>query len=398
MARKYYRKFKRLQKEGQNSQIVLKLRAAWKRKSTRGIAGVLIVVAVILGVYLFNTYHRYDDYKVLKSIRIEGGANSRYIPFEKFIVKYNSDGVSYIDGKETVWTDAYEMKAPMADVCGSYLAIADKNTNDILIYNKKGRTGTVSTSYPITKIEIAKQGVVAALLEDKKANYIEVYDKEGKRLVSHKTLIAENGYPVNFSLSDDGTKMIVSYVSVNKGMLSSKIRFYNFSDAGKNSENRMVGEFDQYGETIVPTVCFVSNNDAIAVGEDVFSIYKMKDKPDLKKEIKLKDEIQKVFYSEEYTGFVFKNTNSSNPYRVEVYNSNGNRVMKTEIGMNFDTVKFAEKNVLMYNDMNCMLLSLKGVKKFEHTFKGELSDIIPAGGTRSYLFMTNSAIEKVKLK
>ena len=239
---------------------------------------------------------------------------------------------------------------------------------------------------------------MAALLEDENANYIEVYDKEGKQLVSHKTLIDENGYPLTFSLSDDGTKMMVSYILVNNGIISDKIRFYNFSKAGKNSADRMVGEFGQYEETIVPAVQFISNNDAVAVGDNVLSIYNMKDKPNLKKEIKFKDEIHKVFYDEGYVGFVFKNANSKNPYRIEIYNLNGNRVMKFDIQMDFNSFSFAGKNVLMYNDMNCQIISFKGVEKFQHTFKGEILGIIPMDNSRTYLFMTNSAIEKVRLK
>lgn len=398
MARKYYRKFKRIRREGQNSSTVLSIRAALKTTRVRSIIGVVLVIAIFSGIYLYNRYNKYSDYKVVKSIKIDGGADSKYVPFGKFVVKYSSDGISYIDGKETIWDDAHEMKAPIVDVCGEYLAIADKNTNDIFIYNKKGKQGKVSTSYPITKLEIAEQGVVSALLEDENANYIEVYDKEGKQLVSHKTLIDEGGYPLNFSLSDDGTKMMVSYILINNGTLSNKVRFYNFSKAGKNSADRMVGEFGQYQETIVPTVQFVSNNDAVAVGDNLLSTYKMKEKPNLKKEIKFKDEIRKVFYNEDYVGLVFKNTNSKNPYRVEIYNLNGSRVMKSDIMMDFDTIQFAGKNVLMYNDMNCQIISLKGVKKFEHTFKGEISGIIPLDGSRTYLFMTSTAIEKVRLK
>ena len=134
------------------------------------------------------------------------------------------------------------------------MAIADKNTNDIFIYNDKGRQGQVSVSYPIVKLEVAKQGVVAALLEDKTSNYIEVYDKEGKQLVSHKSIIDENGYPINFSMSDDGERMAVSYLTVKNGSFENKIQFYDFSNSGKNIENRMVKEFSGYGETIVPTI------------------------------------------------------------------------------------------------------------------------------------------------
>lgn len=398
VARKYSRKFRRLKKEGQSSKIVLNIRAVLKSTRVRIILGFVLVAALISGIYLYNKYHKYDGYKVIKSLNVESGASSKFVPFGKFVVKYSSDGISYIDGKETIWDEAYEMKSPIVDVCGSYLAVCDKNTNDIFVYNEDGKQGKITTSYPIIKIEVAEQGVVAALLEDKNANYIEVYDKEAKQLVSHKTLINENGYPLNFSLSEDGTKMIVSYLSVNSGTISNKILFYNFSKAGKNASDRMVGGFEQYEEMVVPTVQFVSNNDAIAVGENILSIYKMKNKPVLQKEVSFKDEVHKVFYDENYVGLVFENTNSKNPYRLEVYNLNGKRVMKTEIDMDFDTFKFAEKNVIMYDDMNCQIISLKGIKKFEYNFKEEIKSIIPMDDSKTYLFMTNSAIEKIRLK
>ena len=57
-----------------------------------------------------------------------------------------------------------------------------------------------------------------------------------------------------------------------------------------------------------------------------------------------------------------------------------------------------EKNVLMYDDMNCQIISFDGVKKYKHTFRGEINSIIPVDGSNTFLFMTNSKIQKVKLK
>ena len=125
-----------------------------------------------------------------------------------------------------------------------------------------------------------------------------VFDREGNKLVSHKTLLDENGYPVDFSLSESGEKMAVSYIKVNNGAMANKIVFYNFSKAGKNSDNRVVGTFDQYKDVIVPMVKFTSENDVIAVGENVLSIYEMRSKVSLNEDIKIKDEIQKAFYSD----------------------------------------------------------------------------------------------------
>ena len=42
--------------------------------------------------------------------------------------------------------------------------------------------GSVDTSLSISQIEVAKQGIVAAVLEDTTANYINLYNTDGSRL------------------------------------------------------------------------------------------------------------------------------------------------------------------------------------------------------------------------
>ena len=357
-----------------------------------------IVCALLLAIYLFCVYRTYNNYKVRKTIKIETGTNSQYQAFGEFVVKYSNDGISYINGTETIWNEAYEMKSPIVDVCGDYLAIADKNSNTIYIFNKKGKVGEVNTSYPIIKIEVAQQGVVAALLEEASANYIELYDKEGNLIVSHKSLLSENGFPLSFSISNDGEKMMTSYLSIKEGSTENQVIFYNFSNVGKDEVDRVVGTFNQYGETIVPAVYFVSNEDAIAIGDNVLTIYKMKEKPTIRKEIKFDKEIQKVFYNEKYVGLIFENSKGNTPYKMEVYSLSGEKIMSKEIEMNLDHVKFAGKNVLMYDDVTCELISLKGVVKFKHVFTKQLDAIVPMESTNTFLLMTKNKIEEISLK
>lgn len=357
-----------------------------------------IVCALLLAIYLFCVYRTYNNYKVRKTIKIETGTNSQYQAFGEFVVKYSNDGISYINGTETIWNEAYEMKSPIVDVCGDYLAIADKNSNTIYIFNKKGKVGEVNTSYPIIKIEVAQQGVVAALLEEASTNYIELYDKEGNLIVSHKSLLSENGFPLSFSISNDGEKMMTSYLSIKEGSTENQVIFYNFSNVGKDEVDRVVGTFNQYGETIVPAVYFVSNEDAIAIGDNVLTIYKMKEKPTIRKEIKFDKEIQKVFYNEKYVGLIFENSKGDTPYKMEVYSLSGEKIMSKEIEMNLDHVKFAGKNVLMYDDVTCELISLKGVVKFKHVFTKQLDAIVPMESTNTFLLMTKNKIEEISLR
>lgn len=398
VANKYIRKFRRLKKEGQNSTYMKNTKKVLEKRAAK--LGIIVAVILIIvgALFFYKKYHKYTTYKVIESTNIKGGASSKYIPFGDYVIKYSYDGIAYIKDKETVWEEAYEMKQPIIDVCDDYVAIADKNTNDIFIYNDKGRQGQVSVSYPIVKLEVAKQGVVAALLEDKTSNYIEVYDKEGKQLVSHKSIIDENGYPINFSMSDDGERMAVSYLTVKNGSFENKIQFYDFSNSGKNIENRMVKEFSGYGETIVPTISYVSNSQVVAIGENIVSIYKVGNKDITKKDIKIKEEIQKVFYNDKYVGLVFKNASTDRPYRIEVYNSSGSQILNSTVDIDFENVTFAGDNILMYSDMRCEILSIKGVKKFQTNFKGQIYGLMPYDDSKTYLLMTNSKIQKIRLK
>lgn len=110
----------------------------------------------------------------------------------------------------------------------------------------------------------------------------------------------------------------------------------------------------------------------------MFLLYiRWKEKPTIRKEIKFDKEIQKVFYNEKYVGLIFENSKGDTPYKMEVYSLSGEKIMSKEIEMNLDHVKFAGKNVLMYDDVTCELISLKGVVKFKHVFTKQLDAIVP---------------------
>ena len=227
--------------------------------------------------------------------------------------------------------------------------------------------------------------------------YIEVFDKEGNLLVSHKSLLIENGYPLNFSLSDDGEKMIVSYVEVAAGSIKSKVVFYNFGSAGKNKKDRVVASFNQYKDELVPFVNFTDSSTAVAVSENRITVYSVGDEPQVDEEEKYNGEAQKVFYDEDYIGLVFKNKSDNKPYRVVVYNTGLSEKMNEEVGLAFDTIKFADKNVLMYNDKNALVMSKHGVEKFKTTFKKSVTDIIPLDSDTDFLVTYNDRAEEIEL-
>ena len=368
-----------------------------KRKRIQLIIACAVVIVVALSIAIYKKNVSYNQFKVVKSLDTDDGNGNQYVAFSNFCLKYGLDGISYVNGKETVWSQAYEMSNPIVDVCGKYVAVADKGGNTIYVFDEQSGRGQINTTYPIVSIEIANQGVVAALLEEDNANYIEAYDKEGTLLISHKTLLNGNGYPLSFSLSEDGTKMVVSYVCINSGVVESKILFFNFGGVGQNEVDRVVGGVN-YKSTVIPTVKFLQNNVAIAVGDNILSIYKMREKPVAQEEIKIKQEIKKLFYNSDYIGLVYENDSGSKKYKVVVYDTRGNKVMEKSIDMDFKDIKFTGRNILVYDDLNCKIIPFKGKEKFSYTFEQTINTVMPTDKFREYLIITNNKVERIRIK
>ena len=252
----------------------------------------------------------YSSYKTLNKVSLahldEMVVSENCRAFSGGIIRYNSYGMSYYSGGKEVWNSSFNIDNPVIDVCGGYIAIAQKDSCEITLIDKSGNQRKIQTSYPIKSVEVSKQGVVAATLDDGDACYIEISDKDGTSIASGRTVLAGDGYPIDISISNDGTRLVASYLSVSNGSTQSKGVFYNYSSVGQNEVDRIVGGFNQYKSTIVPDVEFINNTTAVAFGDNMFTIYSIEQKPMIAYEEKFEDKIDMVFHSSKYIGIVHK--------------------------------------------------------------------------------------------
>ena len=396
MSNKLNQKRKQLRKTIEDIDYKEKAKELLGKRTIKILIVVFCVVLFFVSCHLYKTYKTYDGYDVKDTIKIKSGDSTEIEPFGKFICMYSRNGISYIDEHDSVWNESHEMKNPMVDVCQNYLAITDKNTNTIFVYNKSGKQGEITTSYPVVKMEVAKQGVVAVLLRNNDVNYIEMFDKDGTLLVSHKTLLTDNGYPLNFTLSDDGKQIIVSYVNLQNGVVSNKVSVYDFGDRGKDKKDRVLKQFDEFKDQVVPTVAYVGDDYVWAVGEHMVSMLTVGSNPRVKDSVKIKDDIHQVFYSRDYMGLIFETDDDKHPYKVKVYNKSLKMVMETYIDMNYSDIAISGDNVLVYNGSSAKLISMKGVKKFDYHFKKAISKIIPLND-EEYLIKRKNELQRVTL-
>lgn len=366
------------------------------------VIGVLAVVVIAILAFSFFGVSNYNSYEVVEDTGVQNTSMADYVPYQNALLKYSKDGAVYINEKgEAVWNETFAMKMPRADVSGDYVAIADLNGNDVYIFNKAGKVANTTMPYQICDIAVAGQGEFAVVLKADKANYINIYDKNGTQISERQTTIDKSGYPMDIDLSEDGEKLFSAYLSIDGVETKYSLSAYNFGVAGQNENaDRLMGGY-QLDDTVVAKVEFLDNNTICAFGDNQIIIYSMRQKPSKKAEIILEDEVQSVAFNSSYIGIVLPNDEDKRadaPYKLELYNTNGRKVMGQKIDFDYDNVRIIGDEIIFTGGTECRIYTTDGKQKFSCIFKKNVTDLIPTGYSRRYIVLYESGSEVIKLK
>ncbi len=324
-------------------------------------------------------------------------SDSGFVKFAYFgenMIKYTKDGATYIDASgKNIWTQSYEMKSPIINVNGDYVIIADQQGNDIYICNTTGCTGVAKTQLPITKAAVSAKGVTAAVVEDSTASYIFYFKKDGDELgINIKMLLSGDGYPVDLALSPDGQQIVMSVMYMTNGALKNKVVFYDFSEIGKNVNNRFVGGFEEeFDDKMVARVRYLNDETVCAFSDKGLTFISVKDViPDVNViSVPVEEEIESICYSDKYAAVVVDNP-SGNPYRLDVYTTDGKQKTSFDFDYDYTGVEIDGEKIMLYNEESCRVYNMDGNLKFNGQMdfavscvrdsKKHVNSLIVAGG------------------
>lgn len=386
-----------------------------RKKALLFLMGILFVGALGFCGYRYFHEYEYTEYSVgwEKSMRYTdasaedaGGdgqdtagktvSDSGFVKFARFgenMIKYTKDGATYIDaGGKTIWTQGYEMKTPVININGEYAVIADQQGNELYICNTAGCTGVAKTQLPITKAAVSAKGVAAAIVEDGTASYVFYYKKDGEDLkISIKMLLSGDGYPVDLALSPDGKQVVMSVMYMKNGALKNKVVFYDFSEIGKNVNNRFIGAFEEeFDDKMVGRVRYLNEETVCAFSDKGLTFISVKNViPDTNVvTVLVEEEINSICYSSQYAGVVVDSL-SGDPYRIDIYSASGAKAGSIEFDYPYSGVEIDGDKVILYNEESCRVYSLDGHLKFNGSFdfpvsmvgngKNHLNSLIVAG-------------------
>jgi len=366
-----------------------------------------ITAGLLTVLVAWNIYHgrkSYRAYAVLNQQDVSQGSLVGYEPFKRGFLKYSKDGVSYIGEKnETYWSSSFEMKDPVIDVNGAYAVIADRTGNILQIFDEKhGKIGECRTERSLDSASVSAGGIVATLEEDSVASYIQFYNPDGTVLdITVKALLEGDGFFTALDLSDDGSQVLVGAAYLEGGVLHGKVAAYDFSEKESSGKGPMRGGVEPFaGKNLISEVRYLQNGTAFAASTRGLFFFRVgEQKVEGYSSVEAEEEIRSLCFDRSYVGIVLNDTVSKNgPYRIELYNSSGERVMHANFGEHYST-SFVDKGTVFLLGSDTLTIFLKnGTKQFSGNVDFSLVRAVRRPGENRYLWLGASHIKEVKLK
>ncbi|WP_342758055.1 DUF5711 family protein [Kineothrix sedimenti] len=365
----------------------------------RVLLGILLIAAIAAIVFVSWQNRSYSESIVTSSVPVSKVEGSYYCSLGTSILTYSKDGANCMDNKGNVqWNQTYEMQNPMVDVNGSVVAIGDYNGRTIYVMNETGSMGEITTNMPIRNFCVAKNGVVAAILDDANITRINLFDTAGNILVKAETTMDKSGYPIDISISPNGELLAISYFYVDSGKMKSSIAFHNFGEVGQNqSSDRFVSGYDYQG-TVVPFIKFINSSTVFAVADDRIMFFTGDQKPTSAAENLLVEEVQSLFYSDQYVGLVFLDTEGDAKYRLDVYNTEGRLVTTKKFDTEYKDIIFDKDDIIIYGDTEYSVSNMQGVERFKAAFEETAYLFAPTEKTNRYIMMTQDGLNIIEMK
>lgn len=362
----------------------------------------VIGILALAGIFLIGAYFHwksiiYTDYEVQQQSSWVRAGEASCINLDGMLFTYSNDGMSCTDTRgNVIWNQTYEMQNPIIRTCKKTIAVGDYNGRSIYVSDTQGNLGTINTTMPIRDFCVSLNGIVAAVLDDSTVTAIYLYSTDGSELAYFKTTMSESGYPIAIDISDDGAKVAVSYIKAEDGNVSSSIGFYNFSAVGQQVTDNLVSGYG-YADAIVPLVNFMNNDTIFAAADNRIMFYRGRQKPESLAEILISEEIQGIFYDENYVGLVFFDSAGENTYRLDVYNTDAKKVSELHFDLEYTDIIFDSTGLIVRSDNECIIYDWQGRLKYEGAFKERITCLIPTGNIARYTLVTDDAIQQIQL-
>ena len=367
-----------------------------EQKEVKKVSPLAIVISILLliGIIILLIY-RYvwdnGEYVHVVEATQEVFNQNRYIRYGNGYIKFNSDGAEALADGKALWNISFNMKKPIADVCGDFAAFADKGMQTLCITDGQGGNYSINVPEKIVDISVAAQGVTAVWADSLSKDHIYLYDINGVLLIDVETSIADDGFPISMDLSEDGKKLVTSYMKTENELVS-WVTFYNFGSVGQNYAGRVVGSYS-FAEKIIPEVKFINNERVCAFGEDGCILYRMKEKPS---ELATQDTTRLSAVCSDSGWVALGEDETDGTSKITIFDADGKSKKTIVTGLSYTGMSLSKEELIIYNNSSIIIYDLNGSEKYRTQIEGGIRNVFPAGENK-YTIIGGSEVKLIKL-
>ena len=371
-----------------------------RRRQARWIFTACILVLILI-VFLMIQNSRCRYYVYSEARDSESSNEVTYETFAGGYIKYSADGVEYQrQFGRAVWNVPVRYEHPYSARSSAYFLLADKKSNVLMIFDRRGKVNSLTLKYPVLQAGISDQGIIEVILDGGDSSFVQMYNKDGSMIADMKTSVDETGYPVTAAISPDGTQLAVSFFAISGVNAKTKIAIYDFSRQLQNDTVNLKGVFE-YKDYMIPKLTFTTGKLLAAFGEDKTFFYDISDKPELVRTLEFKERIESVFEGKRHIGYILQNTADPRQgrYLLCLYSRSGFKKLQVPVDMNYDKIRMVGSQILATRGNECTIINSRGRVIFQETLEGNgIESILPAFGWRSYHVIFRDRIVRMSLR
>ena len=358
------------------------------------IAGV-VILAIILVYSLIQSRRVYHSYEVMSVVSNTDDASESYQIIKYGMIRYSNNGIALTDKSgNVIWNQTYEMNNPIIATAGNYIAAGDRGASTLYIFNQFGQCGKLTTDLPLQGLQMAENGVVAAILSDAESNYINLYDKQGNRLVGIRATLENTGYPLAIGISPDASRLVVSYLTVSESAKAqTKLVFYDFT-AMNGEHEKLTGMIN----SLCPKIQFLGSQRVAVFREKGFDIYSVDGEVKMVFSTEFEDEIRSIFTDDQKLGFIFRNRDENGRFRIELYDVSGQKSMTLYSDLDYTDLSSDSDEVVLYNNSRAEIYKFNGKQVFSGSFEDRITSIMPSWDDGMYWMVEESRVSEIHIK
>lgn len=372
-----------------------------KLSPLKKIISILLVLLLILGIVLtiktlISQYSVHKSYNVKRQEILDIDDIVGYENIGDDILVYsNSEMMLTNSYGESLWRYSYDMLSPRVIKSENYCAVIDIDKSSVVVFRRDKVISSFRTNGNIMSGCISTNGVIALIEKVSSNSRINMYDSKGKLLVRNKLGGGLNKYPFGIAVSSDGTKLYVSYVSINNTN-STIFDVFDFGTKNYSKSNKLIYE-KKFNGLFVTDILTLGDNKLVLVGDSQNIFYEMNKSCKIIKKVKNKTNLISATNTKDKLIIVSSVDKGKALYRLMIYNDEGELTDTNYINRNFDYINISNDKIILFSQFEGTIFSDNARLIFDGTFEDEIEYVSTLDGINKYLMLNKTNIMEVKL-